>query len=82
MSSLIVSQELADGSVHGGGGGHPAALHAGRGSASVSRRSFLRGHGEDERPAGHDEDGQSDAPLVRCVHCLLGVNEVMNVLCL
>lgn len=55
----LVVQELADGSVHGGGSGHQVAVHAGRGPAGISRRSFLRRHGKDKRPAGHDEDGQS-----------------------
>lgn len=62
--TCVFFKELAVGSVHGGGGGHQAAVHAGWSPAGVSRCSFLWKHGEDECPAGHDEDGQSQDSAV------------------
>lgn len=55
---LLYLQELADGSVHGGGGGHPAAVHAGRGPACVSWCPLYWGRHQGLHPTGDDEDGE------------------------
>lgn len=67
-------QKLAERSVHGGGGGHQAAVHAGRGPASVSWGSLLWGHHQDQCPAGHDEDGWLYSCLASALLLLTNVN--------
>ena len=57
LKRRVLLQELADGVLHGGGGGRPAGVHAGRGPARLPRGPLHGRRHQGQRAAGDDAHG-------------------------